>query len=192
MKKQIKQKFNAGFTLIELLVVIAIIGTLATIAVVAVQYAREKAKTARALQEIDQIYKAVTMLANDSNKWPNGQAVNEVNTGADNEICGVDTNGDDCTTSLSDDSSGIVATNGSFNDWSGPYMYAMPMDPWGHEYFFDTDYQINNDDLPCQCDDTFGCIDAVVVGSYGPDGLGKPTAGADAYGCDDIIKIVIK
>ena len=183
-----------GFTLIELLVVIAIIGLLGTLAVSAVNIARSKAKTAGAQRDIDQISKAMDLLVVDTGEWPGHQSYNELGSGANNEICGDDNASPTgiCTSGLSDNTSGIMADDGSYSNWSGPYMILVPSDPWDYEYFFDTDYQINNQNEPCQCDDTFGCSDAVVIGSYGPDGLGKPAGGANAYGCDDIIKILYK
>jgi len=183
-----------GFTLIELLVVIGIIGLLATIAASAINTARSKAKIASAQHDIDQIAKAIDMLVVDTGQWPGHQAYNEVGSGASNEICGTDNDSPpaSCSSGLSDGTSGIMGDDLSFSNWSGPYMLKIPSDPWGYEYFFDTDYQVNNQNQPCKCDDTFGCTNAVVVGSYGPDGLGVPTGGANAYGCDDIIKILYK
>ncbi|HOZ36987.1 MAG TPA: type II secretion system protein [bacterium] len=50
-----------GFTLIELLVVIAIIGLLATMAVAALNSARIKARNAKRMSDIEQIYKALSL-----------------------------------------------------------------------------------------------------------------------------------
>jgi general secretion pathway protein G len=178
-------KKNRGFTLIELLVVIGIMGVLMTIAVVAVNYARAQARESNAVQEIDQIYKAISMLALDTNQWPSHQIIDTVCSDlpggcpANNEICG-----DGCALSLSDPGAGIRDTDGSFSGWSGPYMKRMPVDPWGNEYFFDTDYQVKVlDNTPCGL--SASCYDVVVIGSYGPDGEGN-----NDYTEDDIIKII--
>jgi hypothetical protein len=68
-------------------------------------------------------------------------------------------------------------------------MNVMPMDPWGNEYFFDTDYEVDNTtDAPCDGGIVpADCYLAVVVGSYGPDGVGN-----GLYNGDDIIKIIKK
>jgi prepilin-type N-terminal cleavage/methylation domain-containing protein len=189
----IRKKDNRGFSLIELLAVIAIIGTLATIAIGAIYSARERAKEARVLNDLKLISDAMVMLINDSNLWPGEQTVNVVSAVANNEICGADVNGENCgAQTLSANTSGLLATNGNFTNWAGPYLNSTILDPWGHEYFFDTDYSLDINSEPCACGGG-GCTDAVVLGSYGPDGAGKPTSGvAGAYGCDDIIKIIYK
>ncbi len=196
-KKRAILNGRQGFTLIELLVTIAIIGVLATIAITAINYAREKAKIAKAQHTISQIVDAIQVLANDTNEWPGHQTINTVAAGAaatDNEICGADDNApsNDCGVRiLSADSSGLV-DNDTYSGWSGPYLRNVQLDPWDNEYFFDTDYCIDIDDNPCGCGGG-GDSDAVVIGSYGPDGLGVPTGGiTGAYGCDDIIKIITK
>jgi prepilin-type N-terminal cleavage/methylation domain-containing protein len=183
-----------AFTLIELLVVLGIIALLTTLSMVGVRIARDKAKVAKALHDIDQIHKAISMLATDSGQWPGHQAA-EVSCGAgcaaNNEICGLDANSVACANGLEDEISGIMVddTGTPFSNWAGPYMRSIPLDPWNHEYFFDTDYNIQADGSPCN--GSPGCVSVVVVGSYGPDGLGRPTgASPPAYGEDDIIKII--
>lgn len=168
-----------GFTLIELLVTIAIIGVLATIAMTAVGHARGQAKIAKATSDANEIYKAMTALSNDCGAWPGNQLIDTVNLTNGNEIC------DGCAFGLGDPEAGLVATDGNYANWSGPYMNEIPLDPWGNEYFFDTDYQVTAENLPC--DGAGGCVDAVAVGSYGPDGIGN-----NQYNEDDIIKMLVK
>jgi prepilin-type N-terminal cleavage/methylation domain-containing protein len=171
-----------GFTLIELLVAMAIIGILVTIGSSAINYARNQAREAKAKNDIDEIYKAITMLATDGNLWPGSQPVDRANVTSGNEICG-----DGCTFGLSSNRAGLLATDGSYDNWSGPYIGAIPNDPWGHQYFFDTDYRILiSTSAPCN-GALIGCMDAAVVGSYGPDGVGN-----GSYNADDIIKIIAK
>ena len=131
--------------------------------------------------DIAQIYNAIVMLSNDSNLWPGQQPIDSVNTTGINEICA-----DGCNFSLSDPHSGIVATDGNFPGWAGPYMDMIPDDSWGNKYFFDTDYQVDINNKPCACGGG-GCTNVVVIGSYGPDGIGN-----NQYNCDDIIKIITR
>jgi len=52
-------------------------------------------------------------------------------------------------------------------------MKSIPQDPWGNNYFFDTDYDVN------------GVGTRAVVGSYGPNGVGN-----NLYDSDDIYYVV--
>ena len=169
-------KKGAGFTLIELLVVIAIIGILSTLALTAVSLARGKAKVAKARQEVDQIVTALKFLENDAGEWPGHQPI-DVMCGnlpggcpPDNEICS-----DGCAYGIASGYAGLAAddTDTPYTNWNGPYMLNIPLDPWGNEYFFDTDYNYSG----------FG--DVVVVGSYGSNGEGN-----NLYDSDDIIKVI--
>lgn len=169
-----------GFTLIELLVVIGIIGVLAVMGVTFFNIAKTKARKAKAQHEIATIEKTIGMLVNDANSWPGHQTPNQINPVNNNEICS-----DGCGFNLSSPEAGIMASDGNYANWSGPYMPQMPVDPWGHDYFFDTDYRITMDDKPCAGSPS--CINAAVVESYGPDGLGN-----NQYTSDDIIKIMTK
>jgi prepilin-type N-terminal cleavage/methylation domain-containing protein len=168
-----------GFTLVEILVVIAIIGVLTTAAVAAVNIARNKAKIAKAQHDIDTLYTALSNLGNDTNQWHQNLAINQVGTNV--KICGPDITGATCPTDLTSSSTGLLANNVAFASWNGPYMVSIPVDAWGYQYFFDDNYSVTLDGRPCQCDPA-GCINAAVLGSYGPD---------SKYGtCDDVIKIM--
>jgi prepilin-type N-terminal cleavage/methylation domain-containing protein len=188
-------KKKNGFTLIELLVVIAIIALLATLITVGVRTAMIKAKITKAQHDTAEIAKSIQILEGDTNLWPGHQPINIICSDrpggcpAGNEICGPDQSGDACTHDLSENFSGLETGDAGYPRWNGPYMNSMPLDAWGHHYFFDTDYQINAQGQPIGC----GGIaqDAVVAGSYGPDGEGRPD-GAGAYGCDDVIYVLTK
>jgi prepilin-type N-terminal cleavage/methylation domain-containing protein len=195
---------NQGFTLIELLVVIAIIGLLSTMATVATRYAIDKAKIAKAQHAVDTIYSAIVMLGNDTKQWPGHQSVDEINTTGNDEFCGSDADVSpqscDADHSLSDGASGLITddtTGTHFPSWNGSYMNNIAPDPWGNEYFFDTNYRINENNVGCGCGSggSTVCHNVVVVGSFGPDGLGvnnlRSTNNTSLPGaCDDVIKII--
>jgi prepilin-type N-terminal cleavage/methylation domain-containing protein len=161
-----------GFTLIEFLVVIGIIGILATITIITVRTARENAKVAKAQSDIDMLHTGIGQLMVDSGEWPGHQIPDEVAAGSGNEIW-----------NLASADSGLLTTDGAFSGWSGPYVANIPIDPWGNNYFIDTDYYINDDSQ--SCDGGSDCREAVVIGSFGPDGIGQ-----NQYNGDDIIKIL--
>ena len=143
-----------GFTLIELLVVISIIGILATIILASLNNARNSARIVKARAEVSQIRKAIAFLENDANEWPGHKTIDDVQTGVSgNEMW-----------DLTVPEAGLAVTDGSFQNWDGPYMNTIPLDPWGNPYFFDTDYDI---------DLTAGEEWAAVVGSFGPNGDGQ-------------------
>ncbi len=156
-----KRPVPRAFSLIELLVVIAIIGVLSTLAMVALAYARQAAKIAKAQHDIDTIVLALKQLETDTGQWPLHQLVDQIDASGSNEAW--DLNADDV---------GIVGTDGSFPGWRGPYMTAVPEDPWGNGYFYDSDYLVGGDNK-------------AVIGSFGPNGVGQ-----NLYDADDIIKIL--
>ncbi|MBW2010359.1 MAG: prepilin-type N-terminal cleavage/methylation domain-containing protein [Deltaproteobacteria bacterium] len=64
------KKDKTGFTLIELLVVVAVIGILASTIIVSLNSAREKARDARRLRDIDTLVKAIEMYYLDHDAYP--------------------------------------------------------------------------------------------------------------------------
>jgi general secretion pathway protein G len=138
-----KNRYDRGFTLIEVLVILGIIAILAGIALPAYNSYLQKTKKAEAMQVLKRIETAIIALATDTGQWPKHQAIGKVSTGGTNEIY-----------DLNSANSGLVATDGAFPNWSGPYIPSVPLDPWGHKYFFDTDYRISG-------------VDYIVLGSYG-------------------------
>jgi prepilin-type N-terminal cleavage/methylation domain-containing protein len=200
MKKmrQAGEKFS-GFTLVELLVVIAIIGLLSTLAAAGVNFARKKSMTTKAQSDVDQIFKAMTIMSNDTNEWPGHQQLNTVCSDlgplcpVNNEICGPDKSPvpNTCVHILKDGFSGLTANDTAtpYGSWSGPYMIEIPDDPWGNQYFFDTDYEVDENGKPWDCGTGSVKIGVAAVGSYGPNGI-SALSGVGVYDCDDIIKIL--
>jgi len=173
------KKASRGFTLIELLVVIAIIGLLAGIVLVSLGGAREEARRGKARSEIHAIRTALLRLEIDTNEWPDHQPPWEV--------CDVGCPGTNETWDLNTEEAGLTQDDSGspYSGWKGPYLEAVPLDPWGNDYFLDTDYEIQTNGDPC--DGAGGCIKAVAIGSFGPDGVGQ-----NDYNADDIILELVR
>ena len=103
-----------GFTLIELMVVILIIGLLATIVVQNLRSATDKAKRVKAQADISQLKSALDRYYLDAGSYP----TTEQGLAA------------------------LIAAPSAGNDppdWAGPYIEKIPPDPWGHQYFYQSD-----------------------------------------------------
>ncbi len=64
------RKYSKGFTFIELLVVLSIIGILFTIVLANIKLARDKAMSAKALQELSALQKAIELYKTDNVTYP--------------------------------------------------------------------------------------------------------------------------
>lgn len=117
-----------GFTLIELLVVTAIMGVLASIIIASTNQARQRARAIHLVGNLDNIAKAWALWQADTGSYfPNEKIYGNVNIEApcnDEPVLS--------STDLFQNISGIPS-------WNGPYMRAIPRDPWGREYSYDND-----------------------------------------------------
>ena len=158
MPEKHKSKKNTGFTLIELLVVIAIIGILAGIVLINVNSARLQSKYARAQEDLNQVIHAMEILYDDTGEHPNHFSADPcVNTTVNNEIF------------LNECEAGIACTDGFYANWNGPYL-AVPVDPWGNNYLFDTDYTCRSNVPGCENVPDGTVVRAIL--SFGPNGIG--------------------
>lgn len=147
-------KKRDGFTLVEIMITVGIIGMLASMAAFAVTKAHQTAKRRQAEFELQVLSVAILQLAHDTSVWPN-HAI-RTNPGS-TEIW-----------DLKGAAPGLMANDGSYNNWKGPYYEGALVDPWGNPYFFDPDYLING-------------VNHVVVGSFGPNRVGR-----NMYDKDDV------
>lgn len=156
-----RSKYDGGFTILELIVNVAIIGILSAIAIPAYITFRDKARITQARTDMHNILLAMEQLGNDTGEWPGHQKAGKTNTAGSNEIW-----------DLSAKSAGLTSTDGNYKNWLGPYVKVMPKDPWGQNYFLDTDYTVK------------GKIEAA-LGSFGPNKCCK-----NQYDSDDVIFVL--
>jgi len=154
----LRSKPSRGYTLLELLVAIAVIGILVATAIPLYGRYKEKARIVQVYTDLKEIQLGIELLATDTEQWPGPNDVGKI---ANQEVW-----------DLNAGTAGLVATNGGFPNWDGPYMQSVPKDPWGSDYFFDPDYDINGKQF-------------AVVGSFGPNKVGK-----NLYDSDDIILVL--
>jgi prepilin-type N-terminal cleavage/methylation domain-containing protein len=147
-----------GFTLLEMMFTVAVISVLLMIAIPAISKAREKTSIEKAKADVEIIAAAVQQLAWDTGKWPGAIARN------------VDQNPE--VWDLTQASAGLLAPHAGYGNWKGPYLPEIKPDPWGMPYFFDPDY-------------TTGGKVRVVVGSFGPNRIGR-----NVYDSDNIFVIL--
>jgi len=166
---------NKGFTLIELLVVIAIIGILATIVISNTNQARENAQITRALIDLREIRRALDTLTIDTGLLPTVGA-----TKLDEETCVFSGTGNELY--LNTSAAGIESTDGNFPGWNGPYMTPVPLDPWGNQYIFDSDYDCDNNANGCE---GFSGQTVRAIHSSGPNG-----SALNIYDADNIVLVL--
>lgn len=97
---------------------------------------------------------------------------------------------------LSTASGGLVATDGTYQNWEGPYITDV-IDPWGNPYFLDEDYYCTPGALGCAgANDSTPEVSVVV--SCGEDGMlgddpgnSQPSNGVGcAYNDDNVVYVL--
>ncbi len=135
-----------GFTMVEIMVATALIGLLATLGSLAIMKSIRNSRIKTAETELEMVSTAVLQLAWDTGNWPNSRPRT---SGGSSEMW-----------DISQARCGLMETDGSYNNWKGPYYDGALTDPWGNPYFFDPDYRVDG-------------VNRVVVGSFGPNGSGR-------------------
>jgi general secretion pathway protein G len=185
MKFVQKPALALGFTLIELLVVIAIIGILVAVVLASLSDARQQSLAVSAQSEMRSIQTAMELMYNDVGLYPHQRSrYCPPRDGSNNEV------------DLSLPSSGLIATDGSYSGWRGPYISDV-LDPWGMPYFLDEDYYCTAGAVGCNGHISLTADRAVLV-SCGPDKLigqdpsnGTPNNGPGcAYNDDNIVYVL--
>jgi len=167
-----REKSSRGFTLVELLVVMVIIGLIAVLLIVQYRNIKEKARVTKAQTVLNQLHTAFATMEIDTGYWPGREVAKG---GPDPQSPGVRCSSDNNEVEdLNDMQTGVTRSHPSYPHWNGPYLSTVPLDPWGNNYFFDTDYTLPG-----------GSDTGAVIGSYGPNGTGN-----NLYDADDIILVM--
>jgi len=176
-EKRLKQK---GFTMIELLVVITIIGILAGVILASLGESRDQARIASAQSHMKSLHTAMELLFTETGLYPHKEnRYCPPLSGADNEV------------DLSTAAAGLVATDGNFPGWDGPYIFNA-IDPWGTPFFFDQDYQCTAGALGCGGVADAGNDSSVIV-SCGPNRqLDAGNGNACAYDNDNVVLVLCR
>jgi len=181
-------KKSSGFTLIEVLVVVALIGILAAVVLASLGESRELVNIRKAQADMRNIHTSMEVLFNDTGLYPHKRdAYCPPQTRADNEV------------NLDSPTTGLVTTDGTFPNWSGPYVTAVE-DPWGNPYYLDEDYFCVGNEQGCKGHISVGAPDHSVLVSCGPDGMlgddpsnSQPSNGtACAYNDDNVVYVLCK
>lgn len=202
------RNIRKGFTMVELLVVISIIGLLSSVVLASTNEAREKAQYAKAQAELRQIVNSIAQLESDT-----GLSIGKNIIGScqedDNEASSLPVFpgntayfDDGAEFPISDSHkgvnfsgfAGIVANDGGYSNWDGPYLSSVPVDPWGRSYWFDPDYRCvptnpaNDKAVGCELYDQPGVAYRVVY-SRGPT---TNLSNDSDYGADNVVYVLCR
>ncbi|MCE9614979.1 MAG: prepilin-type N-terminal cleavage/methylation domain-containing protein [Lentisphaerae bacterium] len=152
-----------GFSMVEIMIVLGIVGILLAVAVPSYKKARTDAKRKEAQAELQMLATAIRQLMWDTHFVPNGYEIDNVpgSHASNDEVSNLGTAG-----------AGILSASSAYVNWKGPYLRKLEKDPWGSNYFFDPDYEINGGTHR-------------VVGSFGPN-----RTGLNVYDSDNICIIL--
>lgn len=123
-----RHRRRGGFTLVELLLVLVILAALAAVVVPKFANRGKQAKVTAATTQISNFEVALDTFEVDNGYYPSGA------------------NG------LND----LVTQPGNAQEWRGPYVKEVPLDPWGNAYVYESPGKVNS-----------GSYD---ISSAGPDG----------------------
>lgn len=108
-KKQKRLAKRSGFTLVEMLLVLVILATLAAIVVPKFAGRTEQARITAAQTQINSFELVLDTYEVDNGFYPKG----------------------------SDGLQDLVEQPSNAQNWRGPYMEEIPLDPWGNEYVYE-------------------------------------------------------
>jgi prepilin-type N-terminal cleavage/methylation domain-containing protein len=145
---------KSAFTLLEIMITVGVVAVVGSMGAFSVLKGVRKARINQARIDLEIMSAAMLQMASDTGRWPNGAL--RTNPGS-TEIW-----------NLTGTKVGLLANSAIYSEWKGPYVDEIKVDPWGNPYFFDPDYLIKG-------------VNHVVVGSFGPNGVGQ-----NLYDSDDI------